>query len=445
MKLKVSLFGIANKSDIIINPPIPEGHIILEEKVYKKSLKDAVKVKELEMKIAHGEEKAILQKEINDLKSIHANLPETLNKAQEKITILESALKLEGGKIKAGKLAEAYAALQMGDFSKAKDLFIQIKNHTELEEIRSARASFALGQIAEQELRWYESAEHHARAAMLYPCFETLITAQELAFNIGNYDSALSLGLDAKKAAIKDYGEESEQHARAINDLATLYKQKAQYKDAELLYNKALAIRKKVFGKSHPAVAITLNNLASVYHLQGDYETAELLYQKAIEINRKELGENNPATANNLNNLADLYRLQGQYDKAEPLFKSAIKSHRLIFGDMHPSTATSLNNLALLYDGMERYEESEELYDESLTICREVLGDNHPDTANSFNNLGGLYFTQGQYEKAEPFCRQALEIFEVIFGPDHPNTKSTKQNYEALKARLPNAENDEPQ
>ncbi len=426
--------------------PAPSNQDDFAKGIYRENIDNAVKVKGLETELAHEKKgRELIQAELDEFKNRQDDPEKALKKEQEFKANIKADLEREGNRIGSEKMIAAQDALENGDFSKADDLFAEIEAREKLVVERSARAAFARGQIANQDVRLTDAAEHYARAAQLQPCFETLIIAHELAFNIGDYDSALSLGLDAEKAAIKDYEKESEQHARAINDLATLYKQKAQYKDAELLYNKSLEIRKKLFGKSHPAVAVSLNNLASVYHLQGQYEIAEPLYQQAIEINRNELGENNPATANNLNNLADLYRLQRQYDKAEPLLKSAIKNHRNTFGDRHPSTATSLNNLALLYDDMKRYKESEELYDESLTICREVLGDNHPDTANSFNNLGGLYFIQGQYAKAEPLCRKGLEIFEVIFGHDHPNTKAAKQNYEILKECLANAEKTTPQ
>ncbi len=409
----------------------------IRQRRYKKKIELQKSSAVKKSKVAKDTEKEKLLEEIAELNRRLADPEKYLQEEKERIASLQSALERESNEIGNQKLNEAKAALGNGDFSKADEIFAEIQTREELAVKRAARAANARGDIAKQEVRWTDAFKHYNRAALLDPTFKNLLQVQEIAFDIGDYDSALSFGIKAKEVAIAEYNDESEEYARIINNLATLYKQHAQYDEAKLLYNESLEIRKRVFRKNHPAVAIILNNLASVYHLQGDYKTAEPLYHQAIEINKKEFGENNPATANNLSNLADLYRLQGQYVKAEPLFKRAIKIHRKVFGDRHPSTATSINNLALLYDNMGRYKESEELYDESLTICREVLGENHPDTANSFNNLGGLYFAQGQYEKAEPFCRQALEIFQVIFGPDHPMTKTVKENYEVLKTHLP--------
>ena len=393
-------------------------------------------------KVAKDTEKEKLLEEIAELNRRLADPEKYLQEEKERIASLQSALERESNEIGNEKLNEAKVALENGDFSKADEIFAEIQTREELAVKRAARAANARGEIAEQEVRWTDAFKHYNRAALLDPTFKNLLQVQEVAFDIGDYDSALSFGIKAKEVAIAEYNEESEEYARIINNLATLYKQHAQYDKAELLYNEALEIRKRVFKENHPAIAVILNNLAGLYYLQGQYETAEKLYQKALKIEKVKLGINNPVTANSFSNLAEVYREQGKYEAAEPLFKKAIQIFRKVFRNKHPILATSINNLALLYDSQERYEEAEELHNESLMICREVLGNNHPDTANSLNNLGGVYYSQEKYKKAEPFCKEAWEIFETNFGPDHPMTKITKTNYEEVKELIANAEND---
>ncbi len=387
-----------------INPPpaiIPVERIDVPKDIYKESLENAVRVKELEMQAAHGEEKALLQAQIDELNNRLANLPQAFEEAQKRIASLENALEREGNEIGAEKLAEAKTAIENGDFSKADELFAKIETREKLAVERSARAAYARGEIAEQEIRWHDANKHFARAAKLDPCFETLIRAQKLSLAVGDYPSALSLSEEAKKAAIADYGEESEQHAICLNNLGALYQKKNQYKKAKTLYKKALLICKKMPEKNYSSIASSLNNLGTVYEDLGKPEKAEPLYKEALDIYNNDLKKSYPAAI--LNNLAGIYLTNKQYKEAEPLYKQA------------------------------------------LQIQRELLGENHPETANGFNNLGGLYYRQGQYKEAEPFCKQGLEIFEAALGPDHPQTKLFRKNYEDLQKRLPNAENDEPQ
>src|SRR3712207_7795624 len=48
------------------------------------------------------------------------------------------------------------------------------------------------------------------------------------------------------------------------------------------LYERALAIREKVYGEEHPDTAQSLNNLAALLSDQGSYQEARPLYERAL-------------------------------------------------------------------------------------------------------------------------------------------------------------------
>jgi tetratricopeptide (TPR) repeat protein len=78
--------------------------------------------------------------------------------------------------------------------------------------------------------------------------------------------------------------------------LALLYYFQGKYKEAEPLYQQALALRQKLLGDDHPDVATSLNNLALLYYSQGKYKEAEPLYQQALNIFEQRLGIDHPHT-----------------------------------------------------------------------------------------------------------------------------------------------------
>jgi tetratricopeptide (TPR) repeat protein len=78
--------------------------------------------------------------------------------------------------------------------------------------------------------------------------------------------------------------------------LALLYYSQGKYKEAEPLYQQALALRQKLLGDDHPDVAQSLNNLALLYYSQGKYKEAEPLYQQALNILEQRLGVDHPRT-----------------------------------------------------------------------------------------------------------------------------------------------------
>ncbi len=373
-------------------------------KIHDKSLDNAVKAKGLELELAQEQkDKARIQAELNELKNRQADPEKALQEEAEFKAKIKADLEREGNEAGAEKMAEAQDALENGDFSKAIEFFTEIKKREELGGKRSARASLALGEIAEQEVRWHDAAEHYARAAQLDPCFETLIRAQKLAVDVGNYDSALYFGIEAKKVTSKKYGEDSKQYALCINNLAGLYLANGEYKKAEYFLEETLKIYKNIFGENHYEIADTLNNIGGIY------------------------------------------KEQEYYKKAEEFFNQALKIYEDTFGENHPDTANCFNNLGSVYQKQARYEEAGLFLNKSLKINKNIFGKDHPITAKSLNNLATFYHEQGQYKEAVPLYQQAIEISENILGPDHPQTKLFKENYEDLQKAIANAENDEPQ
>jgi tetratricopeptide (TPR) repeat protein/transcriptional regulator with XRE-family HTH domain len=220
--------------------------------------------------------------------------------------------------------------------------------------------------------------------------------------------------------------------AASLNNLAQLYRAQGRYPEAELLLQRALFIRKERLEPAHPNTATNLNNLALLYRVQGRYAEAEPLLQRALSIREEHLGATHPDTAASLNNLALLYETQGRYAEAEPLLQQALRIVEERLGATHPYTAASLNNLAQLYQTQGRYAEAESLLQRALSIREEHLGATHPDTAASLNNLALLYRVQGRYAEAEPLLQRALSIREEHLGATHPDTATNLNNLAQL-------------
>jgi tetratricopeptide (TPR) repeat protein len=96
---------------------------------------------------------------------------------------------------------------------------------------------------------------------------------------------------------IEAYSLEFAEASRLLNQTAYYLYRRAQYPQAEPLYQRALAIREKQLGPEHPNTATSLNNLAGLYRRQGKYEQAEPLYQRALAVVEKQLGPEHPYTA----------------------------------------------------------------------------------------------------------------------------------------------------
>lgn len=189
-------------------------------------------------------------------------------------------------------------------------------------------------------------------------------------------------------------------------------------------------------GQEHQDYATRLNNLAMIVNEQGRYEEAEELYQQVMDLLKPTRGENHPHFASLLNNLAGVVEEQGRYQEAEELYKQALEVDEKTIGKEHPDYANHLNNLAGVVRAQGRYEEAEGLYRQALKIDERTIGKDHPDYAIDLNNLGMLVEDQGRLDEAEELYRQAIDIYLDRLGPDHPLTKTTQFNLDDLLRKM---------
>jgi len=252
-----------------------------------------------------------------------------------------------------------------------------------------------------------------------------LIQAGMYLYERAQYTEAEPLYQRAITIKEKTMGREHPSAAATLNNLAELYRAQGRYEDSEPIYRRSLMINEKALGGEHPSVAATLNNLAELYRAQCKYEDAEPLYIRSLAIKGKALGPEHPSVAATLNNLAELYRAQGKYEDAEPLYKRSLAIKGKALGPHHPFVATTLGSLAELYRAQSKYEEAEPLYKQALVIYEKAMGQEHPDMAITLNNLALLYEAMGKYEEAEQLYKRSLATNEKALGPHHPFVSTT--------------------
>ncbi|KAJ5201210.1 hypothetical protein N7449_006013 [Penicillium cf. viridicatum] len=207
-----------------------------------------------------------------------------------------------------------------------------------------------------------------------------------------------------------------------VNNLGLLYKDQGKLKEAEEMYQRALAGYDKALGPDYMSILNTVNNLGILYKDQGKLKEAEEMYQRALVGYEKALGPDHTSTLNTVNNLGLLYSDQGKLKEAEDMYQRALAGQEKALGPDHTSTLNTVNNLGNLYSDQERLKEAEEIYQRALAGYETALGPDHTSTLNTVNNLGLLYKDQGKLKEAEEMYQRALAGFETALGPDHTST-----------------------
>ena len=106
-------------------------------------------------------------------------------------------------------------------------------------------------------------------------------------FGIGDYDNALLTAMKSVEFADNNFKGLDAQMALTYNNLGFVYFKMDNPEEAERAYIQALQIWEETLGSDHPNVGASLNNLAALYENNGDYKQAEKYRNRSKEIWQK--------------------------------------------------------------------------------------------------------------------------------------------------------------
>lgn len=207
--------------------------------------------------------------------------------------------------------------------------------------------------------------------------------------------------------------------ANALHLKGIILQETGEYDGAQEALNRALVIRRQLFGEQHESVARTLNRLGYVMEKQDELDAAEAYYEKALAICRLVLPDNDPFTASVMNDLGRLYSYRHRFEESLDMHRRVLAINRSVYGGRHPQTAISLHNIGYALHGLGRLDEAADWVGRALDIYRERLGEEHWLTVRGESVLAEILTDMGEYEKAEELLSHALAAARKIHGPHH--------------------------
>ncbi|KAJ6003697.1 hypothetical protein N7522_006389 [Penicillium canescens] len=218
----------------------------------------------------------------------------------------------------------------------------------------------------------------------------------------------------------------------AFHGLGDLYFEQGKLREAEEMYQRALAGYEKAQGPDHTSTLHIVNNLGLLYSDQGKLKEAEEMYQRALAGYEKALGPDHTFTLDTVHNLGLFYYDQGKLKEAEEKYQRALAGCGKALGPDHTSTLGTVNNLGNLYKAQGKLKEAKEMYQRALAGYEKALGPDHTSTLGTVSNLGTLYFNQGKLKEAEEMYQRVLSGYEKALGPDHARTLRLAETLNAL-------------
>ncbi|KAJ6133755.1 hypothetical protein N7523_000077 [Penicillium sp. IBT 18751x] len=244
----------------------------------------------------------------------------------------------------------------------------------------------------------------------------------------GNIPDSQEMAFMSRKYRMKILGAEDKNTLRSTAMLATAYRLRGRWKEAEQLDVQVMETSKTKLGADHPDTLSSMANLASTFRNQGRWKEAEQLDVQVMETSKTKLGADHPDTLSSMANLASTFRNQGRWKEAEQLQVQVIETSKTKLGADHPNTLSSIANLASTFRNQGRWKEAEQLDVQVIETSKTKLGADHPDTLLSMANLASTYWNQGRWKEAEQLELQVMETSKTKLGADHPNTLTSMAN-----------------
>jgi CHAT domain-containing protein/tetratricopeptide (TPR) repeat protein len=256
----------------------------------------------------------------------------------------------------------------------------------------------------------------------------------------------------------------SEEFGTLCINLAGTYQRLGRYRDADLTFEKGLAVLRIRPGPGHPVYAAGLLAHAALKVDLGSYTDAERLYDEGGLRLKATLTERHPLYATFLNNRGFLYHSIGNLAAAEADYRESLSRKReqrasalsvastlrnlaqLVYARDHTAGEQLLSEAVATYTslpepppfdytsvllGLARAErdrgalsEARETVERAIAVARPGLGPKHPRFAAAVRDLGLVYAAGGDDREAEKHLTEALAVAEAAYGPDHPDLTS---------------------
>jgi serine/threonine protein kinase/tetratricopeptide (TPR) repeat protein len=180
---------------------------------------------------------------------------------------------------------------------------------------------------------------------------------------------------------------------------------------------RALTLRRHIFGPQAEQVAETLKECAWSSFEQGQHAQAELHAREALEIYRKR-GISNQRVISILFPLQRTLIMETRFAEAdtvtEEAFAIAGKS-----GIESAELASMIHGLADVRNSQSRYPEAESLARKALEMHGRLHGAEHPETAWALFTLGVSLRNQQKLTEAEAALRESVRIFSKYYSPGY--------------------------
>ncbi|HVA98608.1 MAG TPA: tetratricopeptide repeat protein, partial [Bacteroidia bacterium] len=219
------------------------------------------------------------------------------------------------------------------------------------------------------------------------------------------------------------------------NNIAVVYLELHQYKDAENYFNKSLKIDETLADSI--GIAESFNNIATVYQSKLKFDTALIYNLKALRI--RELIKDKQGLPSTLTNIGIVYMNTKNYVNSNKYLIKGLQFYKENADSM--GVALAYANLGDLNESEKFYTNSIAYYDSSVTISKK---NKYLDYLSyNYEHLSSVCSEMKNFEKALDYHKLFMDIKDTIFNKDNAQQlaemetkyKTEKKEKELIKSQ----------
>ena len=201
--------------------------------------------------------------------------------------------------------------------------------------------------------------------------------------------------------------------ARDLEALGKVLTGAKQYDRARSAYDRALAIRLRRQGETHPSAFQDLNELGSIAYLQGDGLAAETYFRRALPFAARVLGTRHPEYAMAQNNVARMDIERGAYADAVPRLREAVAIQVAQLGAASGEMVFPLTNLAIALRGVGQQRAAEPYLIRARTIAERT---GHRNLGPILIEVADLQCATGRLDQSGPLLAAARPLIAKTYA-----------------------------
>ena len=223
--------------------------------------------------------------------------------------------------------------------------------------------------------------------------------------------------------------------SRLLGVIGAVYVTTGQFRAADSLLQRALALRRTVIPKDDSISGAMLTALTNAARLNGHPATADSYAVQAAAIWRRS-GPPSLPLASSLLQRAEARREMGDFAVSESLYVAALRMRERLLGPEQVEVADVLNDLSLIYQAEGNYAEAFRTEQRALELRQRLLGPGSWAVYNSEHNMASILNTWGRYAEAETWAARAVRDGTTLLGTRDPRRLNTLGLYGNLLARM---------